>query len=156
MREWPLIGTAAKRLAVVRARFAARSTLGVRAMVRDERGRVLLLRHTYIPGWYFPGGGVEANESAAEAAAREILEETGIRLLALPRLVSLHLNTRVSGRDHVAFFHAETAETTPRARLGEIAEVGFFGLDALPEGVTGATLRRLGEAVEGGAPAREW
>jgi ADP-ribose pyrophosphatase YjhB (NUDIX family) len=156
MREWPLIGSAAKRLAVLRARLAARTTLGVRAMVRDDGGRVLLLRHTYLPGWYFPGGGVEANETAAEAAAREVLEETGVRLAAPPRLVSIHLNLRVSGRDHVAFFHGEAVAGRPTARPGEIAEVGFFALDALPEGVTGATRRRLDEAFAGGVPAREW
>lgn len=156
MGEWPLLASAAKRLAVVRARLAARSTLGVRAMVRDEGGRVLLLRHTYIPGWYFPGGGVEANETVAEAAEREILEETGVRLLDRPRLFSMHLNPRVSGRDHVVFFHGETAAARAVARLGEIAEVGFFALDRLPEGVTGATLRRIAEAAEGRPPARDW
>jgi len=155
MREWPLIGPAAKRLAVFRARIAARTTLGVRMLVRDADGRVLLLRHTYLPGWYFPGGGVEAGETVAEAAAREVLEETGVRLAAPPRLVSMHLNPRVSGRDHVAFFHGETIATRPVARVGEIAEVGFFAVDALPDGVTGATMPRLDEALAGRAPARE-
>lgn len=156
MREWPLIGPAAKRLAVFRARLTARTTLGVRMLVRDEHGRVLLLRHTYLPGWYFPGGGVEAGETVAEAAAREVLEETGVRLAAPPRLVSMHLNLRVSGRDHVAFFHGEAIDVRPVARVGEIAEVGFFARDALPDGVTGATMRRLDEALSGRAPAREW
>ncbi|MCE1237707.1 MAG: NUDIX domain-containing protein [Hyphomicrobiales bacterium] len=156
MREWPLLAQAAKRLAVVRARFAARTTLGVRVLVLDPRGRVLLLRHTYVPGWYFPGGGVEAGETAAEAAARETVEETGVRLASAPRLVSIHLNPRVSTRDHVAFFHGETASSDATARLGEIAEVGFFDPDRLPAGITGATARRIGEWIEGDAPAREW
>ena len=156
MREWPIIGGLAKRAAVFRARLSARSTLGVRALVTDSTGRVLLLRHTYVPGWYFPGGGVEANETAAEAIEREILEETAIRLVAPPRLVSMHLNPRVSGRDHVVFFHCATDAATPVARRGEIAEVGFFALDRLPEGVTGATARRIAEAIEGGPPARTW
>lgn len=157
MREWPLIASTAKRIAVLRARFAARTTLGVRTLVFDEGQRVLLLRHTYIPGWYFPGGGIEANESAAEAAAREILEETAVRLAGPPRLVSVHANPRVSGRDHVAFFRAEAiAAAVPVARPGEIAEVGFFALDGLPEGVTGATARRIAEVTQGRAPARDW
>lgn len=156
MREWPVIAPVAKRLAVWKARMAARTTLGVRALVFDPSGRVLLLRHTYVPGWYFPGGGVEANETAQEAAEREILEETAVRLAAPPRLVSMHLNLRVSGRDHVAFFVGRTEAAQPRARRGEIAEVGFFAPETLPEGVTGATRRRIDEVQAGTGPAREW
>lgn len=156
MSKWPMIGSVAKRMAVWKARLAARSTLGVRAMVIDPEGRVLLLRHTYVPGWYFPGGGVEANETASEAAEREILEETAVSLSEPPRLVSIHLNPRVSGRDHVAFFVGHTQAPMARARVGEIAEVGFFAMDALPEGVTGATARRIAEVVEGRRPERVW
>ena len=34
-------------------------TLGVRAAAFDEGGRVFLVRHSYVPGWHMPGGGVE-------------------------------------------------------------------------------------------------
>src|SRR6187200_446523 len=38
-------------------------SLGVRALVRDENGRILLIRHSYAPGWLLPGGGVERGET---------------------------------------------------------------------------------------------
>ncbi len=54
--------------------------LGARAMLVDGDDRVLLLRHTYMPGWHFPGGGVEPGETAEDAARREAEEETGLRI----------------------------------------------------------------------------
>ena len=131
--------------------------LGVRGVVRDELGRVLLVRHTYMPGWYLPGGGVDPGETAGEAFAREVWEETGVRLDRPPRLVSMHLNPRASRRDHVVFFVAEVASGGALAGpSAEIAELGFFALDALPDGVTPATRRRLDEVFTEGAAPRTW
>ena len=53
-------------------------TLGVRIMVRDDEGRVLLVRHTYVAGWHFPGGAVDRGETAPQAAMKELNEECGI------------------------------------------------------------------------------
>jgi 8-oxo-dGTP diphosphatase len=49
------------------------------AIVFDGDGRVLLVRHRKIGRWLYPGGHIEPNESPAEAAQREVTEETGIR-----------------------------------------------------------------------------
>lgn len=51
------------------------------AVVRDENGRLLLVRRGRPPAigtWTLPGGRVEPGESPAEAAAREVAEETGL------------------------------------------------------------------------------
>lgn len=120
-------------------------TMGVRAACFDAEGRVFLVRHTYVPGWYMPGGGMERGETAMEALAKELREEGNLAMTAPPELFHVYYNRRASKRDHVLFYRVNVEQTAPRPRDREIAESGFFALDALPEEITDATLRRLAE-----------
>ncbi len=55
----------------------------VGAIVRDDRGRVLMIRRGTEPGrglWSIPGGRVEAGETSREAVVREVEEETHVRI----------------------------------------------------------------------------
>jgi|GEM_PF-447322 len=54
--------------------------LNVYVVVRDSRGRILLLKRREPKVWEFPGGGVEWGESPEKAARREVLEETGLKI----------------------------------------------------------------------------
>ena len=136
-------------------RFARAMTLGVRALVIDEEGRVFLVKHSYVSGWHLPGGGVEAGETIAEALARELQEEGNIEMMAAPQLHGLFFNDRDSRRDHVALFvvraFRQAAAPVPDH---EIVAHGFFALDALPNDTTAATRARIIEVL-GGAPVSE-
>lgn len=132
-------------------------TIGVRIIARDESGRVLLVRHTYTPGWHFPGGAVDKREAAADAAVRELREEALIEALGPPRLVGVYLNLTQKKSDHILFYEAGVWRPAGgKARPLEIAEVGFFAADALPEGTTGGTRRRLAELDGAAAQSMTW
>jgi 8-oxo-dGTP diphosphatase len=48
------------------------------AIVFDHRQRVLFVHHNKIGQWLYPGGHIDPNEDPAQAALREVLEETGV------------------------------------------------------------------------------
>lgn len=50
----------------------------VTVAVRDDDGRLLLVQRSDNGLWAMPGGGLEVGETVAQAAAREVLEETGL------------------------------------------------------------------------------
>jgi ADP-ribose pyrophosphatase YjhB (NUDIX family) len=133
-------------------------TLGVRGLVHDRASNsVFLIRHTYVPGWQLPGGGVEAGETLEEALTRELAEEANIVLTATPVLKSVHFNRRSSNRDHVGFYLIEAfSQTEPKRPDHEIAEAGFFPIGRLPETTTPATRRRLAEIFGGERPSAYW
>ena len=57
-------------------------TGGVRVIVLDDDNRILMVRqdHPERKVWMVPGGSIEEGESSAQAAVREVLEETGLEI----------------------------------------------------------------------------
>lgn len=129
-----------------------RLTFGTRAML-IEGDKVLLIKHTYVPGWQLPGGGVEPGETALDSVNREVLEETGYRLTAMPQLHGLYHNARVSNRDHVALYLCREFSLEREFKPNhEIAECRWFEAANLPEDTTRGTRARIAE-IFAGAPA---
>lgn len=132
------------------ARLFRPMTLGVRGLVFDGAGRVLLVRHGYTPGWYFPGGGVDSGETGFDSIKRELAEEAGVLLKSRPRLIGLYANFKEFRSDHIAFYLIEAGQYDLVIQKSlEIAEYKFFAPDALPDGVTRATRARLEEFWQG-------
>ena len=138
-------------------RFSRPVTLGVRAIVTDDRDRIFLVKHTYVRGWHLPGGGVERGETVAQAVKKELGEEANIEVRSEPVLLGLLKNELASKRDHVALFHVSQfrQESLP-APNREIRQSGWFAHQALPEGTTPATRRRIQEFFEGNRPPPYW
>ena len=131
-------------------------TRGVKIMVESTAGEVLLVRNAYGKHWQWvlPGGGVGWREREADAAARELREETGCRAEKLA-LFATYVSGLEGRRDTIHLFRATTPDV-PQADLREIAEARFFGCDRLPQDTSPATLRRLAEAFGGNSVSPHW
>jgi ADP-ribose pyrophosphatase YjhB (NUDIX family) len=127
------------------ARASRGMTLGVRGAAIDGEGRVLLVKHTYLHGWWLPGGGVERGQSCEAALIREMREEAGVIVEGRPALVSVHSNERHFRGDHVLVYRVDRFSLTDRTSRGEIADIGWFDPGALPDDTHRATRDRLAE-----------
>ena len=138
-------------------RWSRGLTLGVRGLVIDDAGRVFLVKHSYVRGWYLPGGGVEAGETLRQALARELREEGNIEIVKPAELYGIYFNPTNSKRDHVALFVIELyRQAAPPQKNREIVEHGFFAPTALPADATPATRARIGEVLQGKPSAERW
>ena len=140
----------------VYSRLSRGATLGVRGLVLNEAGEVLLVEHTYVSGWFLPGGGVERGETTEQAVIRELQEEAGVLVVGRPRLVTIHANHRVFRGDHVLLYRIDTWSPCEASQQGEIKAVAWFAPDRLPRNTSPGTRRRIVEALDGAEASLHW
>jgi 8-oxo-dGTP pyrophosphatase MutT (NUDIX family) len=91
---------------------------------------------------------VDARETMAQAAVRELREEALLAARGEPQFFGVYLSLTENKSDHIGFFVVRDYERVEgRARVLEIAEARFFATDDLPKGTTGGTRRRLDEVL---------
>jgi 8-oxo-dGTP diphosphatase len=131
---------------LVQPRFAV--TAG--AVVTDERGRVLLLRHVLRKGsgWGIPGGFLRESEQPDEAVRREIREETRLELesaqLAFVRTLKNVRQVEIIFRGSM-----RSSAIEGFGKSFEVDRAGWFSADELPEGL-GQDQRRVIRRAIGG------
>ena len=129
-------------------------TVGVRMLLIDE-GKVLLVKHTYQPGWYTIGGGVDSGETPRQAMERELKEEVGATVTSPLELFSVY-HSRYEKRDDYVIFYIGHGCTQETVTSPEIAEQQWFPLHDLPKDITPATQRRIDEYCQKIAISEVW
>ena len=138
--------------------------LSVSAVVwRDaNRRELLLMQRSDNAHWGLPGGYMEPGESIDAATAREVREETGVRV-EVGRLIGVYSNPAIQvieypdGRRVQAVnlcFEAVPVEVGVATTPDEVLATGYFAVDALPEPLVPIHRVRIEDAVAGGSAAK--
>jgi 8-oxo-dGTP pyrophosphatase MutT (NUDIX family) len=126
-------------------------------LIRDERGRILLVRH--VEGrWTLPAGAIDPGERPADAARRECWEEAGILVEPLGIAGVFggdpHFRGTYANGDEVAWvttvFEARILSGEPAASDDETAEVRWAAAEeAFALGLSPATRWMLSQLLDG-------
>lgn len=116
-------------------------------IVRDEQGRILLLRHRLWPAyraWGLPGGYINAGERLEDGVAREIREETSLEVEVAGRPVAV-----ASGFRHrvEAYYEARVVGGRLELETSEILEARWYADEDLPDEMS-PRLRNLIRSLE--------
>ena len=122
--------------------------LGASAAVFDSQ-KILLIQRKDLEAWCLPSGFVEPEETVAQAAVREVREETGLEV-ELIRLVGIYSAPKWrNGGDNTALFAARPTDGKLMPQEDEVLNVGFYLPDQLPEPFLWWHTQRVADAVSG-------
>ena len=121
----------------------------------NDAGQVLLVQPTYKDHWEIPGGYVEAGETPAQAAAREVREELGIEATVGPLLVADWAPQPEEGDKLLFIFDGGTLTTERidaiRLQTDELASYAFRD----PTDAVTVLIPRLGRRVAAALDAHQ-
>lgn len=121
--------------------------MGAAAIITNDIGQVLLVRHSYgKQNWDLPGGKAEPKESAQETAQREVREEIGLEV-EIGALTGIYYDPAYD-MHHFAFRAFGGTGQEPAPSSPEILECGYFSVEELPRPMSDFTYRRLLDALE--------
>jgi 8-oxo-dGTP pyrophosphatase MutT (NUDIX family) len=126
-------------------------TIGARCVLRDEAGRLLLIRRSDNHRWAMPAGTMELGDTLGQTAIREVYEETGLTAHAVTPFAlytSLGAKPNMFGQtyQHITMacrvdgFSGELVRETD-----ETIDAAWFAIEELPEGVASDAARTLAD-----------
>jgi 8-oxo-dGTP pyrophosphatase MutT (NUDIX family) len=117
----------------------------------DDEDRVLMLwRHRFLPdrwGWEIPGGLVDEGEEPAEAAVRELAEETGYRAGLVERLIAFQPMVGSVDSEHFVFVGREPERIGEPTDTSEAARIEWVPLTSVPEMIAAGEIWNAGSLV---------
>ena len=123
------------------------------AIITDDRGRVLLLKHRFRPGsgWGIPGGYIDKGEQAEDALRRELREEAGLEVNDL-KVVAVRTFKRPQ---QVEIVFLCRARGEPEQLNYEIEKAEWFVLENLPASLPKDQRELLADVLQDGARAQD-
>ena len=129
--------------------------VGVNVAIIAE-GRILLTKRQDFGVWCMPGGGVDKDESIADAAFREAVEETGIEV-RLSRMVGLYNMPKANGwANLIVVFVGEPIGGELTAQEGEVVDMACFPFDEIPGNLLFGHRQRIQDALDGIGGSAVW
>ena len=109
----------------------------VGVVIPNHDGRILLVRHhrfiTSTWGWEIPCGIVENNETAIDASAREVEEETGFRPFGLKPLLAYQPCIGIADTPHEIFVASGAVSVGEPTDPTEVEQIGWFSFDEVKD-----------------------
>lgn len=130
-------------------------TLGARAIIINDKDEVLLVRHTYDPYWYIPGGGVKKGESTKAAVLRELKEEVGITVHEDPILFGIYHHLYKQVNDYPVVYIIKKFSQIETS-CPEIEEAAWFDYRQPPDMISSGSMRRLTEYFTNQTHSEQW
>ena len=109
------------------------------AIIPNQNNQILLIKRTtppFIGYWALPGGRTEPGETVEQTVVREVKEETGLDVVIVRKVGEYHEKGIQGGQEYdyyPACFLVKPVGGELRRQEREIAEIRYFGLDAVPE-----------------------
>ena len=128
-----------------------RPVVGIAAFATTPDGRVLLIRRGDTRQWALPGGTLEWGEQLSVGITRELLEETGARVLRLGELLGVYSDPGRDPRFHAVtvVVHAEVSQPeSPASNHLEVLEVRAFPRKDLPKELSLGMSEMLAKALK--------
>ena len=119
-------------------------TIGSFAIIFNSEGKILLCHRRDINAWNLPGGLVEGGELPTEAAIRETLEETGLKI-EIERLAGVY--GKADKEEFVFSFVGRVVGGNIKS-TDEADECVYFSLDEFPENTSPKQVERVEDAIK--------